>query len=116
MKNKLPYRESIIKINEEELGRIVNLNDIINKNNSNIVDLLLKLDEEKSMASQIKVSDKEFKKLLNKKYGDVNIDLSTGYFCPMNVDIEPEIDMEKLEKVDQPKFEALSKTNKRKLN
>jgi len=114
MEKELPYRDRIRKVSEKDLSLLIGFKNIINENDRSIVGLLLQIEEEKSLAKKIKASEEEFKKLLRKKYGEVNIDLDSGYFTPLNVDIEPEIDMDELEKVDQPKFEALSKTNIRK--
>ena len=82
MEKELPYRDRIRKVSKKDLSLLIGFKNIINENDRNIVGLLLQIEEEKSLAKKIKVSEEEFKKLLRKKYGEVNIDLESGEFTP----------------------------------
>ena len=64
MEKELPYRDRIRKVSKKDLSLLIGFKNIINENDRNIVGLLLQIEEEKSLAKKIKVSEEGFKKLL----------------------------------------------------
>ncbi len=82
-------------IEKVELEKIHDIQGRINNICINLGHLSLTKDELKEKLKEVNAEQEQLKKILEKKYGNVNIDLKNGEWTSNNKDKEPEIDLGK---------------------